>query len=714
MLSSDSNAAAAAPSDWGAAVVVPVYGAAAELDRCLASIGATTDLVRHPLVLVLDGPQPREVEAAVAARAGRFPSPRLLRLPQRRGFPAAANRGLAELPERDAVLVNSDVETTSGWLEKMSAAASSRPGVASVTPLTNNGTLASAPRWFEENTLPAGWTLDSFANLVERLSQRRYPEIPTGVGFCLLMRRQALNAISGFDEGLFRMGYGEEVDWCLRASAAGFLHLLDDSTFVFHHGARSFGRASRRRVARGNRTLTRRHPDFQRKISALTRSDLLVPVLRPIWEALQPPRRMRNPVQPLRVVHVVHGWPPWNHAGTETYAARLVRAQTDRHDVVVYSRYASADRPRGSALELVDRGARVRLVANDFLQRDPFSRNALHDRRWRRGLAALLDEFRPDLVHVHHLAGHCLTLTREATRRAIPILWQLQDWWASCARANRLDARGGLCPGPRPGRCARCLPPSRLPPMALWGSLFYAARLRLARRALAGAAAFLAGSRIVVDDHLQLDLLPVGIPVHLLEYGVPALSRAEPIPRAPGQPLRLGFIGSLLPHKGLHQLVAAIAALPHGRFCLDVWGEPRGGPYAQEARQRARSVEVRFHPPFLDSELGSVLAGLDLLIAPSLGLESYGLAVAEAHAAGVPTLVSNRGALPERVARGGGAVFEAERPETLTALLRGVLEDPELLERWRRTIPAPRNLASHAEEVESIYRSLLPVRVAAR
>jgi GT2 family glycosyltransferase len=691
----------------GAIVVVPVYGAAEELDRCLAALAATTDLAAHPLVLVFDGPQSDAVEEVVAARLAQVGLPRVLRSGERRGFPVTANRGLAAAAGRDAVLLNSDVETTAGWLDRMADAARSRPRVASVTPLTNNGTLASVPRWFEENTVPAGHTLATFAALVARVSERRRPVVPTGVGFCLYLRREALDEIGGFDEAAFGVGYGEEVDWCLRASAAGFEHLLDDATYLFHRGASSFGTGSARQAKRAQRTLARRHPRYERQIQVFIADEPLRPVLHRIWSALQPARVATAGGEPLRLVHVVHGWPPWNYAGAESYAARLVRGQAARHLVTVYARYAPVDRDHGSALERVDGGARVRLIANTFLQRDPLSRNALHDRGLVEDFGRLLDEFSPDLVHVHHLAGHCLTLTRAAEQRGIPIVWQLQDWWAMCRRANLLDRRRQLCSGPSPIRCSRCLPATGLPPAALWGPLLYGMRLTLARQALAGAAAFAAGSQGVVDDHRRLQLLPPGAPVRIFDYGVPQGPRLPASARDPDGPLRLGFIGTLAPHKGLHVAATALAALPPGRVRLDVWGEPREGAYADEVRLLARGAEIRFHPPFAEGELERVLGGLDLLIAPSLGLESYGLAVAEALAAGLPVLASDRGAFADRLAAGGGALFDPERPETLRALLLHAIDEPDALDTWRRQIPEQVPFTSHAAQIEALYREVL-------
>jgi len=327
---------------------------------------------------------------------------------------------------------------------------------------------ASLPRSAEVNALPAGWTLDGFAALVERVSARERPRLPTGVGVCLYIKRKALDRLGLFDEERFGLGYGEESEFCFRALKAGFLNVLDDATFLWHAGQRSFGASRSPRVRAAHRTLQRLHPEYLPTIARFLRDDPLAPARERVTAELRRVERSRRPNLtprgPRRVVHLVHGWPPWNHAGTEVYARRLALRQTARREVAVYSRLADPQRELGEALEIEDGGARVRLMVNNFTQRDPLSRNALHDRRLAADFRRFLAETAPDLIHVHHLAGHAATLMGVAAGRGVPILYQVQDWWAPCARANLFDARRRLCSGPAAGKCAACLPLTGLSP----------------------------------------------------------------------------------------------------------------------------------------------------------------------------------------------------------------------------------------------------------
>jgi GT2 family glycosyltransferase len=722
----------AAPAPPGPVdVVVPVYGAAAELAACLASLERHTDLVRHRLVVVVDGDPAfgaagslDELAARCRARgAQRDGAPEsadqagvvVLYNRERRGFVASVNRGMT-LSQRDVVLLNSDTVVTRGWLEKLQQAALSDPAVATVTPFSNNATICSLPRALEVNALPAGWDLDGFAELVERVAARERPRLPTGVGVCLYVRRAALDRLGLFDEQTFGLGYGEESEFCARATKAGWLHLLDDATFIWHAGQSSFGDSRLPRVRAAHRKMRRLHPEYLPTIARFIAEDPLAAARGRVIEALQPPRS-RSPRRPWRIVHLVHGWPPWNHAGTETYARGLALRQAGRREVAVYARRAGGRRPKGEPLEILDGGVRVRLVANDFTQRDPLSRNALRDRALAAGFAAFLDEVRPELVHVHHLAGHAFSLLGEVTRRRIPLVYQVQDWWTPCARANLLDRNRRLCSGPGAGKCAACLPLTGLPPAPLLNRLLYLYRGRAARRAFRCADAWLLGSHAILDSYRALGLLRPGDAAHVLPYGVELGAVAPRGRRQPGAPLRCGVIGSLMPHKGVHVAAAAFAGIDPASARLIVWGDPTADPaYAREVTA-AGGGRVELRGRFAAAEKAAIFAGLDLLLVPSLGLESFGVVAREALHYGVPVLAGRRGALVELFAdeaAAAGALYEAERAEELRAWIERLVAEPELLERWRARTAAVevKGMDEHAEEVEAVYEEVLRMRAA--
>ena len=691
-----------------ATVVIPVWGPSPDLQRCLDSVLGATDLSVHEVVVVGDGPlDPGPAEVVARATAARTGGVRLLATPRRRGFPAAANSGLALAPG-DAVILNSDTEVAEGWLERLAEAARRRPRTASVTPFSNDATLCSLPRPFAANALPAGHSVASFAKLVSERSARIAPEIPTGVGFCLYVTRAALDEVGPFEEGAFGDGYGEEVDWCLLAAARGFVHVLDDATFVWHRGGGSFGPERRRRERAAERLLARRHPGFLPRLARFMRQDPLATVRERVLDGLRPPGRGGSR-GPGRVAHLVHGWPPFAIGGTEIFARTLALAQAGRREVAVYGRLSDPSRPKGHAVELVDHGVRVRLVVNDFLQRDPLSRNALHDAAFCADFDRFLEETRPDVLHVHHLAGHAATLPERARRRGIPIVVQLQDWWPLCARVNLLRAGGEPCEGPSPLVCARCRTLTALPPRPITNAALHLVRAGLMRRALR-AERYVAGSRFLVDSWTAAGWLPASAGVDVVPYGV-----APPVPRpperegVPGRPLRFGFVGALMPHKGAHVAVEAFRGVPPDVACLRIHGSATSDPeYARGLAARVAGAAVTVEGAFPDEEKARVFSDLDVLVVPSIGLESYGIVVDEAMSCGVPVVASRSGALTERYDETCGAFVPPGDAAALRDVVLRLASRRETVAHWRRALPRVRSMEEAALRIEEIYAALVP------
>ena len=652
-------------------IIIPVYGAADLLRACLDSVRAHTDLTRHRVILVIDGPQEVEPE---------FDGATILRNEMRKGFVASVNRGM-RVAEGDVVLLNSDTLVTPRWIEKLIAAAYSADDIATVTPLSNHATLCSVPRAFEENLLPL--PLAQFAALVEDVSKREYPRLPTGVGVCLFIRRAALDEVGLFDEERFGFGYGEENDFCLRASARGWKHVADDATFIFHKGHASFGASRKALQKRAYRRLPRTYMSL---IADFMHRDPLAPVRARITTALGVREQGR------RIVHLVHGWPPFQQAGTEMYAWWLVRQQQQSNRVSVYTRSADRSRADGEAFEWLDAGVRVRFITNNFTARNPLRRNALRDRALERDFEKFLREERPDLLHIHHLAGHAFSLAKVARRLGIPIVLQIQDWWFLCARVNQFDRDGHRCSGPALSKCASCVTLTRFAPSRAMHML----RRSAARAALEACDAFVAGSNAIRDDYATF--LPKNKPIHVIPYGVDIAIR-HPRSAIRKRPLRFGCVGSVQPHKGLHIAVEAMRGIDPRDAVLHIWGDHTAAPeYA--ATLDGAVLEGKF----AEDEKPRVFASMDVLLMPSIGLESFGLVAREAMACGVPVIATTGGALSEMPA---AEFFPPGDAHALRAILRRIIDDPSTIDRWSAQIPEPKRTDAHAAEIERVYESVL-------
>jgi GT2 family glycosyltransferase len=265
------------------AVVIPVYNAAPELDRCLRTVCATVPPGSE--VLIIDDASPDPAVAAVLQDwLGRgLPGWRFLRNPANLGFVGTANRGM-RLCRGDVVLLNSDTEVTRGWLQGLGRCLAADAAIATATPWSNNGEIVSIPRFCADNPAPAD--AEAVAAVISDCSPAHYPELPTAVGFCMAVARRAIERIGLFDEALFGKGYGEENDYSLRAHDAGLRNVLCDDVYVVHLGGRSFGPLGLKPGADSMRRLLSRHPDYLERVQAFIAADPLAGRRRAIVDAL--------------------------------------------------------------------------------------------------------------------------------------------------------------------------------------------------------------------------------------------------------------------------------------------------------------------------------------------------------------------------------------------------------------------------------------------
>jgi GT2 family glycosyltransferase/glycosyltransferase involved in cell wall biosynthesis len=253
-------------------VGVPVYGAPDHFAPCLLS------LLRHtpadvPIVIWDDASPGHDIKPIVEGALGGIGRDRLtyVRADANCGFVASANAICDLAAPADVVLVNSDVVVAAEWFEGLRAAARSDDRVATATPLTNHGTIVSVPaRNTPTPRIASGLSIDDAAERVRRQSLRLYPELPTAVGHCFYIRRQALELVGGFDP-VFSPGYFEEVDFSQRCIAAGLRHVCADDVFVFHAGASSFptDTAEFERYARSTSIVDARYPYFRQMVEGV-------------------------------------------------------------------------------------------------------------------------------------------------------------------------------------------------------------------------------------------------------------------------------------------------------------------------------------------------------------------------------------------------------------------------------------------------------------
>ena len=240
-------------------IIIPVYGSFADTRTCIEAVLASTYSTQAQLVVINDASPEPELVDWLNANAQRFT---LLHNEHNLGFVGTVNRGMALYPHNDIVLVNSDTEVSSDWLDRLQVAAYSHARIGSVTPFSNNATICSYPIFCEDNELPEGYTPSELDQVFAEVNAGQIVDIPTAVGFCMFIRRDCLNDTGAFDAQLFGRGYGEENEFCMRSAQRGWRHILTGDTFVYHKGGVSFAETQSEHQRHGHKVLTRLYPHY--------------------------------------------------------------------------------------------------------------------------------------------------------------------------------------------------------------------------------------------------------------------------------------------------------------------------------------------------------------------------------------------------------------------------------------------------------------------
>ena len=160
----------------------------------------------------------------------------------------------------------------------------------------------------------------------------------------------------------------------------------------------------------------------------------------------------------MRILQVVHGFPPQEWAGVEVVSYSLAKGlQAQGHEVTVFCREPDPTRAEGSVREEEYEGLRVVYTVNNFPTHSAF-RSYYDNPRFDAVFADLLRQVNPHGVHFQHLIGHSPSLVRLAAQAGYPAILSLHDYYYLCHRVQLITASGTLCDGPAEGeRCIACL-----------------------------------------------------------------------------------------------------------------------------------------------------------------------------------------------------------------------------------------------------------------
>jgi glycosyltransferase involved in cell wall biosynthesis len=447
-----------------------------------------------------------------------------------------------------------------------------------------------------------------------------------------------------------------------------------------------------------------------------------------------------------------HTFYPESKGGVENHILGLAHYLRGLgHEAAVFYRIHSPDYQQYQLIKGEWEGIPIFKIVHNYIPQRP-NPYPFYDRQVEVRFLDVIDQFAPDLVHIHHLGTLSTSLIGAAQRQDLPVIYTLHDFWPMCRLSQMLTPDGRLCPGPDGGmRCTECMwlqaedgPPQTLNIRDRIRKLGLAESLRRAPRfardwvaARFGAPQGSLWTRMLTlparDQHMRQTLLEADLllsPSRFLiemfdKWGVPSSRFAYvqngihagllSAPRVDGYPKRepftFGFIGSHNHHKGVHILIEAFAHAELSDAALRIWGganSPRAAEYVASLKQAADAHEnISLEGQFSPERITEVLREIDVLVIPSLWYENNPLTIMEAFAMGVPVIAGNVGGMAELVIDDeNGLLFDVGNPNDLADKMARVL-DPALLAQYRKGIKAPHSVEEMSARILHIYEDIL-------
>lgn len=677
-------------------VVIPVFNAYDELKECIRSVIAHTSIEAN--LLLIDDCSPDGRIASLLEWASAYTRVRVISNPQNMGYTATINRGIDAAPNDDIVLLNSDTRVGPQWLQNLQRATYHDVDIATATAISDNSGAFSVPNLGTSNEMPIWLTEVEMPRAVSQGSSRRYPEVPTGSGFCIYIRRALLQDIGNFDEVAFPRGYGEENDFCMRAVRAGWRHVVDDSTLVYHVRSASFKAEKAALITAGRQVVDRRYPEYKVLTPIYRESPELQFVRTRVRRLIESPDAVETRVLP-RVLYVI----ATRTGGTPQTNKDLMQGMQGHYQTFLLH----CDRQR---ISLYDARCEPHRLCEEVELDVAISVKTHRSNEYEKAVAALLIKYSIELLHIRHIVWHSLALPAIAKQLGIPVIFSLHDFYTICPTVNLLDETqtycGGHCTSGK-GDCSATIW-SEMPPLK---HNFISTWQQMMLETLGSVDAFVTTSRSAKEQlcaiypvlkRANFPVIPHGRDFAHMKQGMTLPGQIL----RPSQPLRILFPGNISIHKGA-KIIAALEQMNveqrleiHFLGTTDPILKSVGHHHGAYKREQFFELIQKIRPHYV---------GIF-----SIWPETYCHTLTESWASGVPVIALDQGAVGERIREhSGGWLIDSVDADTIYSRLMGIAEDAEgyskkleEVRRWQHSYGRQNDVAAMSAHYHNLYQNV--------
>jgi len=399
----------------------------------------------------------------------------------------------------------------------------------------------------------------------------------------------------------------------------------------------------------------------------------------------------------MRVLQVIHGFPPYYMAGSEVYAYNLSKELNNELDVYIFTRVENSFLRNFELFsEEFDnlKTYRVNNITPEYsLERKYLNRNI--DIIFRK----VLEEIKPDIVHIQHLSHLSTNIVNIVKEYNLPIVFTIHDFWMFCVRGQLLTRDLQICNGPNFSECVNCL--SYLNTQE---GNFYAYSLHM-KNILSKIDIFLSPSKTLRNFYIEN-----GIPEEKVLFSPYGFDKSRITFKKKrfekNSKINFGFVGRIIPAKGVHLLIEAFNKINNENIHLYIFGSlGKDGIYLKKL---AKNKNIHFEGGFDNRDIDKILDKIDVLVVPSIWYENSPLVIQEAFLKGIPVITSNIGGMAELVKDGvNGFLFDVGNVDALVKVIKKIADNPEILNNLRVNPDDVRDIKDDANFIKQLYKRLV-------
>ena len=441
------------------------------------------------------------------------------------------------------------------------------------------------------------------------------------------------------------------------------------------------------------------------------------------------------------ILLITHFLPPSHTAGTEQYTLALgktMQARGANVTIICAEDWDTGEKYWNGVTEEIFEGVSVIRIHLNWQKARRTNRKLYDSRIVERWLNKYLANHNFDIVHVTSVYSLGVGILRSVKRANIPLVLTLMDFWFLCPSLQLLRSDGELCDGDTtPWQCEACLmAESRIyqrmkkisfpdPLRSQFLDTISHVNLLTRQRGLRGLLLDMHHRKKVMQETFVLPDVVIapsetvrnlfaknmGRQVELVRYHHDLSWVNEYRGKTASDVIRIGYIGQIHKIKGVHLLVEAfIKAEIEAYARLEIWGDySKNLPYEQVLLGIAGDRQsIKLQGGYKREHLSKILAGIDVLVVPSIWYENDPLVIQEAFAAKTPVITTKLGGMEEAVTHEvNGLLFERNNTADLARQLQRIVYEQDLLAQLAIAIPRVRNFQDETIDLEVIYDRLI-------